>query len=45
MDLKSVVESKARAAREAARALALCPTREKNVALGQMARELEGKTD
>ncbi len=44
MDLKSVVESKARAAREAARALALCPTRVKNDALAQMARGLEEKT-
>ncbi|MBI2205925.1 MAG: glutamate-5-semialdehyde dehydrogenase [Candidatus Rokubacteria bacterium] len=44
MDLKSVVESKARAAREAARALALCPTRVKNDALAQMARGLEEKS-
>jgi glutamate-5-semialdehyde dehydrogenase len=44
MDLRSVVESKARAARAAATALALCPTRVKNEALAQMARGLEEKT-
>jgi glutamate-5-semialdehyde dehydrogenase len=44
MDLRKVVESKARAAREAATALALCPTRVKNDALLQMARGLEEKT-
>ena len=43
MDLRSVVESKAVAAREAAAALALCPTRIKNEALAQMARGLEEK--
>jgi glutamate-5-semialdehyde dehydrogenase len=44
MDLRKVVESKARAAREAATALALCSTRVKNEALLQMARGLEEKT-
>ena len=44
MDVRSVVESKARAARQAAAALALCPTRVKNEALAQMARGLEEKT-
>jgi glutamate-5-semialdehyde dehydrogenase len=44
MDPKSLVEAKARAARAAARALALCPTRTKNEALAQMARGLEEKT-
>ena len=36
MDLRSVVESKARAARQAATALALCPARVKDEALAQM---------
>ncbi|MBI1734269.1 MAG: glutamate-5-semialdehyde dehydrogenase [Candidatus Rokubacteria bacterium] len=44
MDLRGIVESKARAARQAATALALCPTRVKNEALAQMARGLEEKT-
>ena len=44
MDVTKLVESKARAARAAARALALCPTRTKNEALQQMARGLEEKT-
>src|SRR5256712_4346184 len=43
MDVRRLVEAKARAAREAAQALALCPTRTKNEALGQMARGLEEK--
>jgi glutamate-5-semialdehyde dehydrogenase len=44
MDVTRLVETKARAAREAARALALCGTRTKNEALLQMARGLEEKT-
>ncbi len=44
MDVKSLVESRARAAREAARLLALCPTKVKNDALLSMARALEEKT-
>lgn len=44
MDVQQLVESKARAARRAAQALALTPTRVKNEALGQMARGLEEKT-
>jgi glutamate-5-semialdehyde dehydrogenase len=44
MDVKTLVQTKARAAREAARALALCSTRIKNEALLQMARGLEEKT-
>ncbi len=43
MDIRRLVESKARAAREAAHALALCPTKVKNDALAQMARGLEEK--
>jgi glutamate-5-semialdehyde dehydrogenase len=43
MDVKSLVESRARAARAAAHALAVCPTRTKNEALLQMARGLEEK--
>lgn len=43
MDVKRLVEARARAAREAARALALCPTKTKNDALLQMARGLEEK--
>ncbi len=43
MDVKSLVESKARAAREAARGLAVAPTRVKNEALLAMARGLEEK--
>ena len=45
MDVKTLVETKARAARAAARALALCSTRTKNEALTQMARGLEEKTE
>jgi glutamate-5-semialdehyde dehydrogenase len=44
MDVTQLVETKARAARQAARALALCSTRIKNEALLQMARGLEEKT-
>src|SRR2546426_5899086 len=44
MDVRTLVETKARAAREAARALALCGSRTKNDALLQMARGLEEKT-
>ncbi len=43
MDIQEMVEAKARAAREAARALALCSTKLKNDALSQMARGLEEK--
>jgi glutamate-5-semialdehyde dehydrogenase len=44
MTLRELVESKARAARQAADALALCSTRVKDEALMQMARALEEKT-
>ena len=44
MDVKALVTAKARAAREAAVTLALCPTKTKNDALTQMARALEEKT-
>jgi glutamate-5-semialdehyde dehydrogenase len=44
MNVRTLIETKARAAREAARALALCGTRTKNDALLQMARGLEEKT-
>jgi glutamate-5-semialdehyde dehydrogenase len=44
MDVRALVETKARAARAAATALALAPTRLKNEALAQMARGLEEKT-
>ncbi|HEX6211190.1 MAG TPA: glutamate-5-semialdehyde dehydrogenase [Methylomirabilota bacterium] len=44
MDVTTLVQGKARAAREAARLLALCSTRTKNEALQQMARGLEEKT-
>jgi glutamate-5-semialdehyde dehydrogenase len=43
MEVRAVVESKARAARAAAPVLALCPTRTKNEALHAMARGLEEK--
>jgi glutamate-5-semialdehyde dehydrogenase len=43
MDPKRLVQARARAAREGARALALCSTRVKNDALLQMARGLEEK--
>jgi glutamate-5-semialdehyde dehydrogenase len=44
MDVRRLVETKARAAREAAHALAVCGTRVKDEALVQMARALEEKT-
>jgi len=44
MDVRQLMEGKARAAREAARALALSATRTKNEALLQMARGLEEKS-
>ncbi|HEU4438996.1 MAG TPA: glutamate-5-semialdehyde dehydrogenase [Methylomirabilota bacterium] len=44
MDVAAHVEAKARAAREAARVLALASTRAKNEALAQMARGLEERT-
>ncbi|HEU4366615.1 MAG TPA: glutamate-5-semialdehyde dehydrogenase [Methylomirabilota bacterium] len=44
MDIATLVETKARAARGAAQALALCSIRTKNEALAQMARGLEEKT-
>ena len=44
MDVAAHVETKARAAKEAAAVLALAPTRAKNEALQQMARGLEEKT-
>lgn len=43
MEARQLVETRARAAREGARALALCSTRTKNEALAQMARALEEK--
>ncbi len=45
MDVRALVETKARAARDAARALALCPTKTKNDALVQMAHGLVEKTE
>jgi glutamate-5-semialdehyde dehydrogenase len=44
MSLRELVEGKARAARRAASVLALCSTRVKDEALGQMARALEEKS-
>jgi glutamate-5-semialdehyde dehydrogenase len=44
MNVRTLVESKARAAREAALRLALAPTKVKNDALVQMARGMEEKT-
>ena len=44
MDVRALVTAKARAAREAAQALAVCSTKIKNDALAQMARALEEKT-
>jgi glutamate-5-semialdehyde dehydrogenase len=44
MDVRDLVKAKARAARDAARALALCPTKIKNDALAQMAHGLVEKT-
>lgn len=43
MEIREMVEAKARAAKEAARALALCSSKLKNDALSQMARDLEEK--
>src|SRR3989475_1503884 len=45
MDARALIEIRARAARGAARALALCPTKTKNDALMQMARGLVEKTE
>jgi glutamate-5-semialdehyde dehydrogenase len=45
MDARTLVETRARAARAGARALALCPTRTKNEALAQMARGLVEKAE
>ena len=44
MEIRELVEGKARAAKEAARPLALCPTKVKDDAITQMARGLEEKT-
>jgi glutamate-5-semialdehyde dehydrogenase len=44
MDPKALIEARARAARAAARAMALCPTRTKNEALQQMALGLVEKS-
>src|SRR5919198_4142408 len=44
MDVRGLVQAKARAARDAARALALCATKSKNDALVQMAQGLVEKT-
>lgn len=44
MDPRALIETRARAARAAARAMALCPTRIKNEALQQMARGLVEKS-
>jgi glutamate-5-semialdehyde dehydrogenase len=45
MDARTLIETRARAARDGARALALCPTRTKNEALAQMARGLVEKAE
>src|SRR5437870_2376896 len=45
MDARTRIQTRARAAREAARALALCPTKTKNDALMQMARGLVEKSE
>src|SRR5437899_5229549 len=45
MDARTLIQTRARAAREAARALALCQTRTKTDGLDQMARGLEGKSE
>src|SRR6266545_3374906 len=45
MDTLTLIQTRARAAREAARALALCPTKTKNDALAQMARGLVEKSE
>ncbi|HYS17245.1 MAG TPA: gamma-glutamyl-phosphate reductase, partial [Candidatus Binatia bacterium] len=44
MDPKALIETRARSARAAARAMALCPTKTKNEALQQMARGLVEKS-
>src|SRR5947207_14578289 len=44
MDPKTLIETRARSARTAARAMALCPTKTKNEALQQMARGLVEKS-
>ncbi len=44
MEIRELVEGKARGAKEAARPLALCPTKVKDDAINQMARGLEEKT-
>jgi len=44
MDPKTLIETRARAARATARAMALCPTKTKNEALQQMARGLVEKS-
>jgi len=44
MDVRDLVQAKARAARDAARVLALCPTKIKNDALAQMAHGLVEKS-
>src|SRR5262252_5541403 len=44
MDPKALIETRARAARAAARAMALCPTKTKNEALQQMVRGLIEKS-
>src|SRR5438876_872545 len=45
MDVRTLIATRARAARDAARALALCPTRTKTDALAQMARGLVEKSE
>src|SRR4030095_16570229 len=45
MDARTLIETRARAARDGARLLALCPTRTKNEALAQMARGLVEKAE
>src|SRR5213593_854142 len=45
MDARALMETRARAAREAARTLALCPTKTKNDALAQMARGLVERSE
>ena len=44
MDPRALIEIRARSARAAARAMALCPTKTKNEALQQMARGLVEKS-
>src|SRR2546425_2166643 len=45
MDARTLIQTRARAAREAARTLALCPTKTKNDALAQMARGLVERSE